>query len=61
MEESLITHIRSENNHADLMTKVTSGCKRRRLVGKNALRMDQKNMFIIVIPTKILIMENNFA
>ncbi len=35
MEESLITHIRSENNHADLMTKVTSGCKRRRLVGNN--------------------------
>jgi hypothetical protein len=33
MEESLITHIHSENNHADLMTKVTSGCKRRRLVG----------------------------
>ncbi len=33
MEESLITHILSENNHADLMTKVTSGCKRRRLVG----------------------------
>ncbi len=26
-----------------------------------ALRMDQKNMFIIVIPNKILIMENNFA
>jgi len=33
MEESLITHIRSENNHADLMTKVTSGAKRRLLVG----------------------------
>ena len=33
MGESLITHIRTEHNHSDLMTKVTSGCKRRRLVG----------------------------
>jgi hypothetical protein len=33
MGESLITHIRTENNHSDLMTKTTSGSKRRRLVG----------------------------
>lgn len=33
MGESMITHIRTENNHSDLMTKTTSGAKRRRLVG----------------------------
>jgi len=33
MGESLITHIRTENNHSDLMTKTTSGAKRQRLVG----------------------------
>jgi len=33
MGESLITHIGTEHNHADLMTKVTRGAKRRRLVG----------------------------
>jgi hypothetical protein len=33
MGESLITHIGTEHNHSDLMTKVTSGAKRRRLVG----------------------------
>jgi hypothetical protein len=31
--ESLITHINSDNNLSDLMTKVTCGSKRRRLVG----------------------------
>ncbi len=33
MGESLITHIKSEDNLLDLMTKVTHGAKRRRLVG----------------------------
>jgi hypothetical protein len=33
MGESLITHIKSEDNLSDLMTKVTHGAKRRRLVG----------------------------
>jgi len=33
MGESMITHIRTENNHSDLMTKLTSGAKRRQLVG----------------------------
>jgi hypothetical protein len=33
MGESAITHIRSEQNSADLMTKITYGEKRRRLVG----------------------------
>ncbi len=33
MGESLITHIDSEDNLSDLMTKVTRGGKRRRLVG----------------------------
>jgi len=33
MGESLITHIRSEENLSDLMTKVIHGTKRRRLVG----------------------------
>jgi len=33
MGESLITHIRTENNHSDLMTKTTSGAKRQCLVG----------------------------
>ena len=33
MGESLITHIKSEDNLSDLMTKVTHGTKRRRLVG----------------------------
>jgi hypothetical protein len=33
MGESLITHISTGHNHSDLMTKVTSGAKRRRLVG----------------------------
>jgi hypothetical protein len=33
MGESLITHIRSEDNLSDLMTKVIHGTKRRRLVG----------------------------
>ena len=32
-EKSLITHIGTEHNHSDLMTKVTSGANRRRLVG----------------------------
>ncbi len=32
MGESLITHISTGHNHSDLMTKVTSGAKRRRLV-----------------------------
>ena len=33
MGESSITHIKSEDNLSDLMTKVTHGAKRRRLVG----------------------------
>ena len=33
MGESLITHIKSEDNLSDLMTKVTHGAKHRRLVG----------------------------
>jgi len=33
MGESLITHIRSEENLSDLMTKIIHGTKRRRLVG----------------------------
>ena len=33
MGESLITHINSEENLSDLMTKVTRGGKRRQLVG----------------------------
>jgi hypothetical protein len=33
MGESLITHIDSEENISDLMTKVTHGGKRRQLVG----------------------------
>ncbi len=33
MGESLITHINSEENLSDLMTKVTHGIKRCRLVG----------------------------
>jgi hypothetical protein len=33
MGESLITHIGTEHNHSDLMTKVTRGAKCRRLVG----------------------------
>jgi hypothetical protein len=33
MGESLITHIKSEVNLSDLMTKVTRGGKRRGLVG----------------------------
>jgi hypothetical protein len=33
MGESLITHIDSDNNLSDLMTKVTRGSKRRQLVG----------------------------
>ncbi len=33
MGESLITHIKSEDNLSDLMTKVTHGAKCRRLVG----------------------------
>jgi hypothetical protein len=33
MGESLIAHIKSEDNLSDLMTKVTHGAKRRRLVG----------------------------
>ncbi len=33
MGESLITHISTGHNHSDLMTKVTSGTKRRHLVG----------------------------
>jgi hypothetical protein len=33
MGESLITHINSDNNLSDLMTKVTRGGKRHRLVG----------------------------
>ena len=33
MGESLITHIKSEDNLSDLMTKVIHGTKRRRLVG----------------------------
>jgi hypothetical protein len=33
MGESLITHIRTENNYSELMTKTTSGAKCRRLVG----------------------------
>jgi hypothetical protein len=33
MGESLITHIKSEDNLSDLMTKVTHRAKRRRLVG----------------------------
>jgi hypothetical protein len=33
MGESLITHIRSEENLSDLMTKIVHGTKRRRLVG----------------------------
>jgi hypothetical protein len=28
MRESLITHIGTEHNHSDLMTKLTSGAKR---------------------------------
>jgi hypothetical protein len=34
MGESLITHIDSEDNLSDLMTKVTRCGKRRQLVGK---------------------------
>jgi hypothetical protein len=34
MGESLITHIDSEENLSDLMTKVTHGGKHHRLVGK---------------------------
>ncbi len=34
MGELLITHIDSEDNLSDLMTKVTRGSKRHRLVGK---------------------------
>ncbi len=33
MGESLITHINSDDNLSDLMTKVTHGSKRRWLVG----------------------------
>jgi hypothetical protein len=33
MDESLITHIDSEDNLSDLMTKVTRGGKRRQLFG----------------------------
>ena len=33
MGESLVTHIKSEDNLSDLMTKVTHGAKRHRLVG----------------------------
>jgi hypothetical protein len=33
MGESLITHITSDDNLSDLMTKVTHSSKRRRLVG----------------------------
>jgi hypothetical protein len=33
MGESLIAHISTGHNHSDLITKVTSGAKRRRLVG----------------------------
>jgi hypothetical protein len=33
MGESSITHINSEDNLSDLMTKVTCGGKRRQLVG----------------------------
>jgi hypothetical protein len=33
MGESLITHINSEDNLSDLMTKVTRGGKRHQLVG----------------------------
>ncbi len=33
MGESLITHIKSEDNLSDLMTKVTHGAKHPRLVG----------------------------
>ena len=32
-ESMMITHISTGHNHSDLMTKVTSGAKRRRLVG----------------------------
>ncbi len=35
MGESLITHIKSEDNLSDLMTKVTHSAKRCRLVGNN--------------------------
>ncbi len=31
--KSMITHIPTGHNHSDLMTKVTRGAKRRRLVG----------------------------
>jgi hypothetical protein len=34
MGESLITHLRTWFNLSDFMTKVTSGIKRRRLVGE---------------------------
>ncbi len=33
MGESLITHISTEHNRSDLMTKITSGAERRRLAG----------------------------
>ena len=33
MGESLITHIGNHDNLSDLMTKVTHGAKRRKLVG----------------------------
>ena len=33
MGESVITHLKSDQNSADLMTMVTYGEKRRRLVG----------------------------
>ena len=33
MGESLITHIRSDDNSSDLMTKIIHGTNRRRLVG----------------------------
>jgi hypothetical protein len=33
MGESMITHISTGHNHSNLMTKVTSGAKLRRLIG----------------------------
>jgi len=33
MGKSVITHIHTEHNQSDLMTKTTSGAKHRRLVG----------------------------
>jgi len=33
MGETLITHISTGHNHSDLLTKATSGAKRRHLVG----------------------------